>query len=537
MSRHTGYQPPLDVPGVRAGEPSVDVQRTARIAGLKGFETPTLEQIERRRFELLGITFFLLIVFSIGMVVTSFISVSPEWLRFFGGSANAIRASLVLLAIGFAAYVMDKERNLRKLSKVVINERVLSAALSNRLKEISLLTEAGKAVISTLELEDVLGVILNAAFELLEADEGSVLLVEADELVVAAAVGHPRLYVGDRHKMTEGLSGYVARNREPLLIVGRPQSVDFAQLIPDKPPIASAMSVPLEAKGELLGVLNLNVIGGPRRYNEYDLRAASLFAEHAAMAIRHARVLRREREMRLHIAELDRIRAELVASMAHDLKTPLTTILGVSRALLQREADIDPGKRREFLVAVEGQAQRLLSLIERLLEAARSQARHLPLDPAPLDLVPMAEALARNYASAHGRRISVDSAPRVQAFADHDAVEQVLANLVENAIKYTPEEGEVHIRLRPVDGDVEVTVSDQGPGIAEEDLPYLFMPFRRGQTGGTGVGLGLFIVSNLVKAMGGTIRASSTPGEGTAFTFTLPVEAWERSATGSEGMQ
>jgi signal transduction histidine kinase len=297
------------------------------------------------------------------------------------------------------------------------------------------------------------------------------------------------------------------------------------------------MSVPLEAKGELLGVLNLNVIGGPRRYNEYDLRAASLFAEHAAMAIRHARVLRREREMRLHIAELDRIRAELVASMAHDLKTPLTTILGVSRALLQREADIDPGKRREFLVAVEGQAQRLLSLIERLLEAARSQARHLPLDPAPLDLVPMAEALARNYASAHGRRISVDSAPRVQAFADHDAVEQVLANLVENAIKYTPEEGEVHIRLRPVDGDVEVTVSDQGPGIAEEDLPYLFMPFRRGQTGGTGVGLGLFIVSNLVKAMGGTIRASSTPGEGTAFTFTLPVEAWERSATGSEGMQ
>lgn len=526
---------PADVPGVRSpgGDRTVDVQRTARIAGLKGFETPTLEQIERRRFELLGITFFILIALAVGLAVLSFVDVDIELLRDFGGTASMIRIALVVLAVAFSIYVADKERNLRNLSKVLINERVLAAALSNRLKEISLLTEAGKAVISTLELEDVLAIILNAAFELLEADEGSILLVEGDDLVVTAAVGHPRMFVGDRHKMNHGLSGYVARSRDPLLLEGNPDS-EFVGLVADRPDIRSAMSVPLEAKGELLGVLNINATLGDRWYNEYDLRALGLFAEHAAMAIRHARILRRERDMRMHIAELDRVRAELVSSMAHDLKTPLTTILGGAKAILHRGDQIEPKRRQQLLEAIEGQAQRLLSLVERLLEAARSQVRHLPLSPTHIDLVPQVETVAQNYASAHGRRIVVErESPRVYAYADGEAVEQVLANLLENAVKYTPPEGSIRIQLRTVEAKVVITVRDEGPGIAEEDIERLFMPFRRGQPGGAGVGLGLFIVSNLVRAMGGEITVESAPGEGTAFTFSLPVESGDVPAAES----
>lgn len=527
---------PETVPGVRSDDTqTLDVQRVARIAGLRSFTTPTLEEVERRRFELLGVTSFLLVALSIGIVVTSYLGISPDWLDAFGGTATVVRVAIVLLAVSFSVYVFDKERNLRKLSKVLINERVLGAALSNRLKEISLLTEAGKAVISTLELDDVLGVILNAAFELLEADEGSVMLVVGSDLVVAAAVGRSRFFVGDRHRLSEGLAGHVARTREPLLIEGSPDLSEFASVIAgDKPPILSAMSVPLEAKGELLGVLNLNVMSGDRRYDEYDLRALGLFAEHAAMAISHARILRREREMRVHIADLDRIRAELVASMAHDLKSPLTTILGAGKTLAARADEIEPGKRQELYESVTVQAQRLLGLIERLLEAARSQAQHLPLSPGHVDVVPLAQEIAESYSSAHGRHVTVDTdAPHVFAYADREALEQVLSNLLENANKYTPPSGAVGLTVRSDGRDVSIDVRDEGEGIDEDDLPHLFMPFRRGRGGGTGVGLGLFIVSNLVRAMGGEITAASAAGEGTTFSFTLPAEARARAEDGA----
>lgn len=515
--------PADDVPGVRSAEPtSVNVRRTARLAGLRGFETPTLEQVERRRWELFGTTFFVLVAFAIGMVILSFLDERPSWLpESMNASLNVVRVALVLLSVAFAVYVMDKERHLRRLTKVLVNERVLTAALSNRLKEISLLTEAGKAVSSTLEMEDVLGIILRAAFELLEADEGSVMLAEGEDLVVAAAVGHPKRFIGDRHPMTEGLSGYVARTSEPLLIEGRADTAQSGPAAPDKPAIRSAMSVPLKIQGKLLGVLNLNVISGERRYDEYDLRALGLFAEHAAMAIRHARVLRSERDLRLQLAELDRIRAELVGSMAHDLKTPLTMILGSAKVLLRRD-DLDRQNARHFTERIVNQSERLLALIERLLEAARSHTGTLPLAPATHDLVPLVENMAVSYATAHDRPIEISAeAEHIQAFVDCHALEQALANLLENAIKHTPAGTPIQIEIRSGEDEVQLVVRDRGPGIPEEDLPTLFLPFRRGTTLGSGVGLGLFIVSNLVTNMGGRIDVHNAGGA--VFTMTLPA--------------
>jgi signal transduction histidine kinase len=408
-----------------------------------------------------------------------------------------------------------------------VNERVLSAALSNRLKEISALTEAGKAVVSFLELEDVLNVILNAASELLEADEGSVLLVEGEELLVAAATGHASQFLGERRPIDRGLGGYVAASREPVLIDGDVPSREFGEsLIDPQRAIASAASVPLEAKGQLLGVLNLNVVTGDRRFTEYDLRALTLFGEHAAMAIRHARALRKERELRTRVAELDRIRAELVGTMTHDLKTPLTTILGSAKLLLRRYDTVDEERRTELIASIERQSQRLLGLIERLLDAARSQARY-PIVPGLVDVLSHIELLATSYASAHDRRVLIErSGDTVQAFVDPDALEQIVANLLENAVRHTPEDTTITIRVWSADGRAKVSVADDGPGIPEADLPFLFEPFRRGnqRPEGTGVGLGLFIVANLCRAMGGDVAVDSTVGEGTTFTFDLPAE-------------
>lgn len=506
-----------------------ELRRTLKIVGLKDFETPTLDQVERRRYELLALVFFVFMVLVGGLALLSSRVRPPEWIVGLGATADIIRGLLLALSVGIVGYVVEKERNLGKLQKMLTNERVLSAALSNRLKEISSLAEAGKAVAHMLEIDDVLNVILNAAFELLEANEGSVMLAEEDELVVAAAAGYAGKYLGARRPVSEGLGGYVARTREPLLIEGRPDLSEFGA-----PPshsegvIESAMCVPLEADGELFGVLNLNVTHGARRYNEYDLQALKSFGEHAAIAIRRARVLRKEREMRVRIAELDRVRSELVGSMAHDLKTPLTTIVGVAKLLLQKEDETSPNKRRQLIESVERQAVRLLGLIERLLDAARSQARYLPLNMRELELVGFLRSITEAYASAHERPIGFDTnADNLSVWADPDAVEQIVANLLENAFKHTDPTAAISVSVVDIGREAEVSVADRGPGIALEDRRLLFEPFRRGEVKGSGVGLGLFIVANLVRSMGGEIRVDSTHDEGTTFTFTIPFERRE----------
>lgn len=516
------------------GPATAEVRQSARIAGLKDFETPTLEQVERRRYELIGVVFAIIVVLTAGLAILSIPDMVelPGWLGELGTAGTLVRVLVVVLAAAFGLYIWEKERHLGKLSRSLVNERVLSAALSNRLKEISSLSEAGKAVVSSLELEDVLDIILNAAFDLLEADEGSVMLVEAEELVVAAGTGHAEAYVSSRHPLTEGLSGYVARNREPLVIEGRPSRTEFGEDLPERErSVLSAISVPLEAKGELLGVLNLNVVDGSRQsdpFNEYDLRALSLFGEHAAMAIRHARALRKERDLRTRVAELDRIRAELVGSMTHDLKTPLTTILGSAKLLLRHAERVDAERRTEILGSIEHQAERLLQLIERLLDAARAQSSY-PLTSGPLELVSHVEPIVLAYGSAHERRIVLEREhDRVQAFGDPDALEQIVANLLDNAVKYTTPEATIWVRLAQRGSLAEVNIADDGPGIPLEEQGDLFEAFRRGGAGrGAGVGLGLFIVANLVHAMQGDVWVRSEPPHGATFTFTLPTEAPE----------
>jgi two-component system sensor histidine kinase KdpD len=528
----------MDQPeAVVAGGAGTDIRRSARIAGLKGFDTPTLEQVEHRRVELFLLAFAVAIGLAIALVtLSSYDAVPLRWLRV-GSTGAVVRVLIVALTIAFSAYVFEKERHLRKLSRALMDEKVLSAALTNRLRDISSLTEASKAVLQVIELDDVLAVILRSASELLEADDGSVLLPVGDGFVVATATGRSSEFIGERRSTTEGLAGYVALHREPLLIDGEAgrgaSSVIDWVLLPGEIDVKSAMSVPLVSKGELLGVLNLNVTSGERRYSEYDLRALALFGEHAAIAIRHARLLRKERLLREQLAEQDRIRTQLVSTMTHDLKSPVTTIMGSVQILLEAADQLPYDRRVERLEAIELGSKRLLRLIEQILDAARSQSRP-PLLQSSLNLVDHVKPLATSFASAHNRAVDVRTAERsISVDTDPEALDQVMSIFLENACVHTPEGTSVWVELDGSGGAAEIKVCDDGPGIPPDDLPDLFVPFRRGvsTTGQPGAGLGMFIASNLVQAMGGEISVQSLPGKGTTVRFTLPRTSTEEKVS------
>ncbi|MGE5235329.1 MAG: putative bifunctional diguanylate cyclase/phosphodiesterase [Acidobacteriota bacterium] len=263
-------------------------RQAARIAGLRSFDTPTLEAVERRRLQLWLLTLSLLVVVALALVlITLWREQGPAvWL-----TPRRLQTGLLGLVVLFSAYAIEKELQLRRLTKLLVDERVLTAALTNRVHELGTILAAAKAMNLVLDLQEVLDTIVTSALELLDGHDGSIMLARGDELRTVAASGASQAR-GATTRVGQGVAGRVATSREPLLITGI--LTGAAKSSPYEPaegavrPVSS-MSVPLTHRDELLGVLNINA-RPDRVYNEYDLRALGLFGEHAAGAIANAQL-------------------------------------------------------------------------------------------------------------------------------------------------------------------------------------------------------------------------------------------------------
>jgi len=218
---------------------------------------------------------------------------------------------------------------------------------------------------------------------------------------------------------------------------------------------------------------------------------------------------------------------EIIATVSHELRSPLTSIKGFTSLLLSRWDGISDDRKKEMLEAVRHDADRVTRMLTELLDISRLEAGRLHLSPRPLEIGPLIRSVVDKVAMAEPQlEATIDIAEDVpEVVADGDKVEQVLTNLVENAAKYGSPIGlRVSARLT-VDG-VAVAVADQGAGIPAEDLDRVFErfyrvdPARSRETGGTG--LGLAIVKHIVNNHGGHVRVWSSPGSGSTFTLTLP---------------
>ncbi len=229
--------------------------------------------------------------------------------------------------------------------------------------------------------------------------------------------------------------------------------------------------------------------------------------------------------------QLDRLRTNFVSDVSHELRTPLTAIKGFVETLQDGAAD-DPAVRDRFLNTIAVETERLTRLTNDLLLLTRADAGRLDLCLAPTDLVACVQhAVAQLEGRAREKQIAVKvdlpDGP-VSVRADADRIHQVLVNLLDNAIKFTPPEGRVTISVGDYGGHPCVTVADTGPGIPADELPHVFERFYRGdrsraRKGADGSGLGLAIAKAIVEAHGGQIRVTSEPGKGAAFHFTLSL--------------
>ncbi len=235
--------------------------------------------------------------------------------------------------------------------------------------------------------------------------------------------------------------------------------------------------------------------------------------------------------------EAERQRAEFIANVSHELRTPLALIKGYASTLLSPDVVLDEAETRRFLNNVSTAADGLGRMIDDLLCATRLETDQLHLRPQPFDLThKVQQVLSWFQPHAQGRCLVADLPDEgLQVWADPDRVEQVLVNLLSNAAKYSPTSSTITIHSQQLRDPprVVVHVSDEGTGIEPEHLPHIFDRFYLTESSEKGVGLGLYICRRLVEAMAGEIWVVSEVGQGSTFSFTLPVHADATDASGA----
>jgi two-component system sensor histidine kinase MtrB len=228
--------------------------------------------------------------------------------------------------------------------------------------------------------------------------------------------------------------------------------------------------------------------------------------------------------------QLDRLKDEFVLTASHELRSPLTSVQGFAELLMLDRDSLTP-KQAETVEIILDNCRHLVRLLNDLLDLARSDAGRLAVRPAPTEVAPLIEDAARTMrgqTEGSGQTLEVAIQPGLpQIDVEADRIRQILVNLLTNAHEYSPEGASIEVTAEAAGADVEIAVTDNGPGIPADQLEHIFDRFTRGDAGLTqrvgGTGLGLAISKSLVELHGGTIAAESTPGEGSTFRFRLPV--------------
>jgi PAS domain S-box-containing protein len=288
-------------------------------------------------------------------------------------------------------------------------------------------------------------------------------------------------------------------------------------------------AIPLIVEGRITGAMGMT-FSEVQRFDADDRAFMLAIARQCAQAIERARLYQVERRLRTEAEEANRTKDEFLATLSHELRTPLTAMLGWTRMLRMKE--LDEQTSEHALETVERNAKAQAQLIEDVLDVSRIITGKLRLDVRPIELLPVIEAAmdaVRPAADAKSIELQTQLDPLAGTVSgDPSRLQQVVWNLLANAVKFTNRGGQVSVRLERVDSHAQLTVRDTGQGITPDFLPFVFDRFRQADGSTTrmhgGLGLGLAIVRHLVELHGGTVKAESAGrGQGATFNVQLPL--------------
>jgi signal transduction histidine kinase len=374
---------------------------------------------------------------------------------------------------------------------------------------------------STLELDTLLEQIVLAACELTDTEAASILLLDkrTGSLRFEAFVDVGNVSLESIEVPLEGsIAGWVVIHGEPLLIADVTNEPRFFKKVDESSKTdfqtRNLLGVPMRARDKVIGALEaLNKKDG-ESFTEEDVSTLTALAAQAAVAIENARLFQQ---------------SDLISEMVHELRTPLAAITATTHILTRPE--ISREKSQELINTITAETQRLTRMTSEFLDLPRLESGRARLARNPINLgAILADAVQTVMSQATARGIHIDlkiiPAQLPDIMGDQEKIKQVALNLLTNAIKYNRENGAIYVTASLTDEAISVTVRDTGRGIPEGSLPHIFEKFYRvadseGYTQGTG--LGLAIAKRIVEGHGGEMKVESEVGEGTTFSFTLPL--------------
>ncbi|MBI4729842.1 MAG: GAF domain-containing sensor histidine kinase [Acidobacteria bacterium] len=341
-----------------------------------------------------------------------------------------------------------------------------------------------------------------------------------------AAAGFPSGTVGTVIPPGRGICGRVVATGEPQLVSDTALDPDFVEV---QGRARSELAVPIVAHDRLIGVVNVES-PEPGHFTPEDCDRLSRLAPQIGLIISNARLLAGERAALDRLRELDAMRSDFIAVASHELRSPLTAISGFVKTLRRSDIERTRDILDQGLSVIDRQADRLIGLVENLLLTEQLDAHAVRLTLEPVELPALAAEVLDEIGDGQARVRVESGGALTEVRTDPQRLRQVIRNLVDNALKFSPPSAPVDLRLRGEPGAVVIEVADRGPGIPVEDLPSIFDRFQQGgtprATRSRGVGLGLYITKTIVDLLGGSIDVSSVAG-GTTFRVRLPVAAIE----------
>ncbi|MBV8598076.1 MAG: GAF domain-containing protein [Actinobacteria bacterium] len=441
-----------------------------------------------------------------------------------------LQVGLELLVVMIIGWLVDRLAGESERVRIRAEEAEgLRDELGRRADLLDAANRCARALGSSLELSGAFGAFIRELRGLLPFDRVAIVLADEGIARVMAAAGERAEEIfptGSESSLAGTLLEDVLTSNQPVYRPSLdpnayPEEAEFVEL-----GLGSRLAAPLVAGARTIGMLS--VVRRERdAFDSSDIELIALLGRLVASAAQNINAYESERQTVEELRRLSTLRADFVSLVSHELRSPMSAVIGAARTLQARWPDLSPTQRESFLALIADETGRLATLVGDVLDTSRIDAGTFPYSFDSVDvgaLVGDAVTTAGTAQAAVTLVAHVDSdLPRVRG--DASRLRQVLANLLDNAIKYSPEGTTVEVRAASMNGAVVVDVVDRGSGIETRDQRLIFEKFGRVRTtmSKPGTGLGLYIARSIAEAHGGALEVDSEPGRGSTFTLRLPA--------------
>ena len=442
--------------------------------------------------------------------------------------ARVLVGVLAGLVIGRLRDTLNAERS-RAEARAAEAER-LRDELGHRVDVLETANRCARALGSSLELDEAFGAFIRELRGLVPFERTAIVLVEGDTATTMATAGRGANVVFPPGNSDPIEGSLLERVLDGKMVVRR--DLNERDSPADEQLLAlglrSELVTPLLLGARTIGMLSLSR-DRPDAFSDDEVELVSLLGRLVATAVQNIRAYEAERRRVEELARLSQLRADFVSLVSHELRSPMAAVIGAARTLQDRWRMLTAAQRESFLALIGDETARLAELVGDVLDTSRIEAGTFSYRFDEVDLGRVVDE-AVDAALLAQQDVPVVASVRGTLPAirgDRARLRQVLGNLIENAVKYSPEGGQVHVSAAAANGAVRIAVRDAGPGIPRDQQTRIFEKFGRVDVPGAskpGTGLGLFIARSIAEAHGGSLDVSSGAEPGSTFTLTLPVE-------------